>query len=179
MNKSQTISNLISFILMLGAAVLVIYCLATQKGISEYGTYLISSVLILLALFCGIVYSAMGSTKSVGLLLRCFECLTGAAMLASIGRMASIGASPISIVLTALSFGLLCILCVAENLGKKRSYCLGAILAALEVVNLIMALSGTIQFAEISNGIARLIIIVILVLLLTHKYYDKDSRGRA
>jgi len=88
------------------------------------------------------------------------------------------GASPLSVVRIALSFGLLCILSYAENLGKKRSYCLGAILIALEIVSVVKSLSAsTIRFGRVANQSCQLLMLVILVLLIAHKYRDKDSRG--
>jgi len=177
MEQNQKNSYLIAHILMGVAAILLCYCLFTKNKMPSYETFVISAIANILALVCGIIYIVKGTTKKAASWLKYFEGFEGIAMLASVARVASIGKSTLSVVLTAFAFGLLCILCYAENLGKKRSYTIGIMLVIIEVIKIIKAFTTTLRFSRILVQCTQLLIIVVLVLLLTYKYKDKEARG--
>lgn len=177
MENKKKISSIIAFVLMAIAAATIIYCLITQNKMPNYITFVIASIANLLAILFGLIYTAKGSTKDSAFWLKMFEGFVGLSLLSSTVRSTSIGGSTVAIVLNTLSFGLLCILCYAENLGKKRSLCIGGVLIASSVVEVIVALSSKMKLAKSVNLITKLVILIILVLLLINKYKDKETRG--
>lgn len=179
---------LMSVLIVLNAIIAVAFFTASatpelKASMDEWSSAIYTSaiwnIVNILALGCGIVYLVRGYSKQAADYYKAFLLLTVLAnvvlLVVTVMLPGSTGAS----LLLILKIILLILLAAWQNLGRRNSWIVLAILVAADLIVgfFIPSADGTVRY-QISAALSRLIIDGTIALALKGKYDDKAARGR-
>lgn len=166
--------GILCVVLVLGCIGWTVYGTCTVKMNPEYVVpEKIIAVMTVLGLISALVYFVTGYKKeSAKYLKACIYFYTAV----TFGGILYVKANAIIYLITAaLSFGVLCVLAVADNLGKAKSFALCGINVASAFARVAVLL---LTKQKIGSGtVTSLVMAIILGICIYAKYTDKDSRG--
>ena len=166
--------NIINLILVIGSIVWTIYSMFTAAP--PDGHVLESEaihVLTLIPMLGALLYCATGYKKSSAGYFNLFIYLYTAVVFAT---SLFIRTGPIFLsVFSIISFGILCVLAIAKDVGKKKSFVLCGLNMFLAIIRIIAYFITTGQFPGGMFG--NLLLAGILGLMVYAKYADKTARG--
>ena len=176
--KTLSIIQLVVMACCMGAC---IWAIILSEGI---GTGILADIITLIALAFAFIYLLKGYTKAAATYYKCFMISFTVAILAhSVFNFTNNHQDYLGIT----AYGIMCILCAAENLGKEKSMALGIIVAVCEAVLLVMTIffdSDALSLGEaicIQSNIrlvAMLVMSIVMNIMIIAKYKDKAARGR-
>ena len=183
MNEStKKIINLISTIFVAAATIALIVGCVVVFSSDVTGHFKLAVAFALIALIMGAFYFAHGYQKNAAIFMKAFTILYTLSLLITLVVMVDTDTiSKLYVTLIAISFGMMCVLVIGRDLGKKKSYILSIIVFALMFISFIVA---TIVGAGTATGRAALVLCggpvllsLMLLMMMGAKYADKDARG--
>lgn len=139
-------------------------------------------IITLLSLLSATVYCVYGYKKDASNYFKAFILLLAIQELIRIPGIVKLGGvmSGINIsdylIFIAISFAVMCVLFMAENLGKKKSVILGLVALLLNILIVIKSVINGYYF-HLMVLLPNVVLFAVLVLMILAKYYDKAERG--
>lgn len=135
--------------------------------------YIITTISLVFAL----IYISFEYKKNVSLFYKLFIGFYTVSQLFKFPSAIKMGGL-FEVILIAITFGMLCVLLIALNLGKWKSLSLACVVVVCSVCHLVkMFVSPTGKNAMNLGGIAYFVLSVVLLMVILAKYIDKDERG--
>ena len=153
-----------------------VYSMVYVESLSGFAAviWVISCVLVIIELGLALVYSLAGYKKDSARYFHWFG--IGFALIGMVSCL--MGEALVVMVFQLISFGCACILAVAKDLGKVKSYVLVGVTVLCSLVLLVIKIFvfGT-TIEKCGPIVGVLIITIIYGIMVMAKYMDKDSRG--
>ena len=176
--KNATYKAILIFNLLCIVAALVLCALSIVDATSNLAQQ-IACLFQIAALIYAAYYVFAGFTKDAAKYYKTFAAIFALAQIASLSSLSANANSYFGSLLSALTLGLILVLFLSKNLGKKTSLILCGILVVVVVLSLIAALveGGFTTGAVIFPIIARFVLAALLGIMTFAKYIDKAARG--
>ena len=178
--KTRKSLSIIQIILTAIWIVMCVWALIMSPGINNG---MLCDIIAIAALLMAMVYLIKGYKKDAAIYYHLFMIIFTLSVLAdSVFNAKNYDFNYLAIT----AYGVLCILCVAENLGKKKSTILGLIVLVCLAASLIMTLIKTPGILRGGDAITTQMVIregatftmaIILNIMIIAKYKDKEARG--
>ena len=178
--SSKKVLMIVQLVLIAVPACMSLWALTITKGV---GTGMLADIFTLAALVFAILYIVNGCTKEDARFYKSFLIAYALALLADGSFKCKYFGNGY---LCFTAYGILCILCVAENLGKKKSLIMGwivVICTALVLGSTLILTPGVLRGGDemstqsVIRAGANFSMALIMLIMIFAKYKDKEARG--